>query len=204
MPKLADRDARHTQIMEALLRVAGSQGLHAVTMRSVAAEANVSLRLVQYYFQTKEKLLLAALDHLAERKRERIAARVNAATDPDDPRTVIEAVLIEALPSDEDSRTFHLVYTAYAVLAAADPALAVRPFLQAPDAMERFLTDQLQRAQRNRALDARVAPQTEATLLLAMSAGLGTSVLLGQRTTDDATAVIRYHLDRLALQHSPT
>jgi hypothetical protein len=42
-------------------------------------------------------------------------------------------------------------------------------------------------------LDAR----TEAISLLAMSAGLGTSVLLGQRTQRDALTVLRYHLERI-------
>jgi hypothetical protein len=82
---------------------------------------------VPYYFQTKEKLPPAALDLLAERKRELISIRVNAARQPDNPRTVIEAVLIEALPTDQDSRTFHLVYTAYAVLTAADARCPSNP-----------------------------------------------------------------------------
>jgi hypothetical protein len=30
-----------------------------------------------------------------------------------------------------------------------------------------------------------------------MSAGLGTSVLLGQRTADDALRILRYHMNRL-------
>ncbi|GAA4199260.1 TetR/AcrR family transcriptional regulator [Microbispora amethystogenes] len=203
MPKLADRDTRHTQILEALLRVAGGQGLHAVTMRSVAAEANVSLRLVQYYFETKEKLLLAALGHLAGRQRERIQARVRDAGAPDDPRTIIEAVLTEALPTDQDSRTFHLVYTAYAVQAATDPALAAQPFLRAPDAMEHFLADQLRSAQRDGALPPHRDPRTEAAILLALSAGLGTGVLLGQRTAENATTAISYHLDHLGLARRP-
>jgi DNA-binding transcriptional regulator YbjK len=51
-----DHDERRTQIAEALNQVAGGRGLHAVGMRDVAAEAGVSLCLVPYYFQTKEKL----------------------------------------------------------------------------------------------------------------------------------------------------
>jgi DNA-binding transcriptional regulator YbjK len=40
---------------------AATRGLHAAGIREVAAEAGVSLRLVQYYyFGTKEELLLAA------------------------------------------------------------------------------------------------------------------------------------------------
>ena len=67
MPKRVDHDERRTQIAEALIQVAGRRGLHAVGMRDVAAEAGVSLRLVQYYFQTKEKLLFYGLQHLADR-----------------------------------------------------------------------------------------------------------------------------------------
>lgn len=79
MPKRVDHAERRTDIAKALIRVAGRRGLHAVGMRDVAAEAGVSLRLVQYYFQTKEKLLLFGLEQLAERFGERVSARVRAA-----------------------------------------------------------------------------------------------------------------------------
>lgn len=79
MPKRVDHTERRTEIAEALLRVAARRGLHAVGMRDVAAEAGVSLRLVQYYFETKEKLLLFGLQRLADRFGERVAARVRAA-----------------------------------------------------------------------------------------------------------------------------
>ncbi len=39
--------------------------------------------------------------------------------------------------------------------------------------------------------------RTEAISLLALSAGLGTSVLVGQRTPEAAAPVLRHHLDRL-------
>jgi hypothetical protein len=48
-----------------------------------------------------------------------------------------------------------------------------------------------------RRLAAGVDAGLEATSLLALSAGLGTSVLADQRSADEALAVIRYHLDRL-------
>jgi len=54
--KRVDHDEGRTEIAEALLRVAGRRGLHAVGKRDVADEAGVSLRLVQYCFETKEKL----------------------------------------------------------------------------------------------------------------------------------------------------
>jgi AcrR family transcriptional regulator len=49
VPRRVDHEQRRRQITDALLRIAGTRGLQAVTMREVAAEAGVSLRLVQYY-----------------------------------------------------------------------------------------------------------------------------------------------------------
>ncbi|MEV6973754.1 TetR/AcrR family transcriptional regulator [Kitasatospora sp. NPDC093806] len=197
MPKLVDHEERRAHIIDALLRAAAAGGLHAVTMRSVATEAGVSVRLVQYYFDTKEQLLLAALTRLAARMGERVRDRVRATGPAPAARDIVEAVLLEAVPTDEESRTFHLVYTEYAVLSVTDPALAGQPFLAAPDEMEAFLVGHLTAAQRSGDADPRLDARLEAVVLLAASAGLGLSVLLGQRTAEDATAVLRYHLARL-------
>ncbi|MGW1143974.1 TetR/AcrR family transcriptional regulator, partial [Streptomyces sp. NPDC002454] len=86
MPKRVDHAVRRAEITDALLRVAARRGLHAVGMRDVAAEAGVSLRLVQYYFETKEKLLLHGLERLTARFGQRVAERVRGAGDPPGPR----------------------------------------------------------------------------------------------------------------------
>ncbi|WP_031071540.1 TetR/AcrR family transcriptional regulator [Streptomyces sp. NRRL WC-3742] len=191
MPKLVDHEERRAHIIDALLRSAANSGLHSVTMRSVAVEAGVSVRLVQYYFDTKEQLLLAAMTRLGARMGERIQHRLRATGTASAPRGIIEAVLLEAVPTTEESRAFHLIYTEYAVLSVTDPALGT---LAAPDEMEAFLTTQLTAA---RPADPTFDPHHEAALLLATSAGLGLSVLLGQRTPEDATAVLHYHLGRV-------
>ena len=59
------KDERREQILSATERLLGRGGVDAVTMRAVAAEAGVSLRLVQYYGQSKDELLTATLDRLA-------------------------------------------------------------------------------------------------------------------------------------------
>ncbi|MFE2414029.1 TetR/AcrR family transcriptional regulator [Kitasatospora sp. NPDC059408] len=202
MPKLVDHEERRAHIVDALLRSAAAGGLHAVTMRSVAVEAGVSVRLVQYYFDTKEQLLLAAMQRLAARMGERVSGRVaarvaTAGPGAPAPRDVVEAVLLEAVPTDEESRTFHLVYTEYAVLSVTDPALGGQAFLAAPNEMEAFLAAQLSAAQRAGQAAAGLDARQEAVVLLAVSAGLGLSVLLGQRTAHDATAVLGYHLGRI-------
>ncbi|MFE9552308.1 TetR/AcrR family transcriptional regulator [Streptomyces sp. NPDC006703] len=197
MPKRVDHVQRRTEMAEALVRVAGRRGLHAVGMRDVAAEAGVSLRLVQYYFETKEKLLLFGLEHLAQRFGERVSARVRAAGGGPGPRAMVEALLMAALPVDEESRTFHLLYTSYAVLAVNDQALADQPFINNPDAAEDAVAALLVQAQESGLLEPGLDTRLEAVSLLAMSAGLGTSVLVGQRSPESAAAVLGHHLDRI-------
>lgn len=197
MPRKVDHDERRAEIADGLVRVAGREGLHAVTMRSVAAESDVSLRLVQYYFQTKAQLMRFALEHLEHRSNERWATRLDELPSPPSARAFVEAFLAEALPTDEQSRTFHLVWTSYAVLAMTDPELAEQPFVEGPNRLERQLADVLRRAQADGELDPDLDASSEAASLLTISHGLGTSVLVGQRTVDSARVVLRYHLDRL-------
>ncbi|MFC9647782.1 TetR/AcrR family transcriptional regulator [Streptomyces sp. NPDC056937] len=197
MPKRVDHAERRTEIAEALVRVAGRQGLHAVGMRDVAAEAGVSLRLVQYYFETKEKLLLFGLQHLTGRFGERVTTRLTAAGGRPGPRATIEALLMVALPTDEESRTFHYVLTSYALLAVNDTALAAQPFIKDPDAAEDTVAGLLRQAREDGLLRPGVDPRREAAGLLAMSAGLGTGILVGQRDPESAAAVLEHHLDRV-------
>ncbi|MGW2844978.1 TetR/AcrR family transcriptional regulator [Streptomyces sp. NPDC001274] len=197
MPKRVDHEERRALIAEALVRVAGRRGLHAIGMRDVAAEAGVSLRLVQYYFGTKEKLLLYGLRHLTDRFSARVGERLRAQGLGPGPRATAEALLLTSLPTDPESRTFHLLYTSYAVLSVTDEALAAQPFTDRPDAAEDVLAGLIRQAQDAGAADPGADARTEAVGLLAMAAGMGTSVLVGQRTAESAASVLRHHLDRV-------
>ena len=182
------------------MRAAATRGLHATGMREVAAEAGVSLRLVQYYFGTKEELMLAAMQHLAAQFSERGMARIRRlreAESPVHPRDVIAAILAEALPADDERRTFNIVYTAYLALSLTDPALAIVPLVRNSAAVINVIAAQLRAAQAAGDTPAHLDPDQEALSLLAMSAGLGTSVLAGQSSAGQAQAVIDYHLHRL-------
>ena len=169
MPKRVDHEERRRQIADALLRTAATRGLHATGMREVAAEAGVSLRLVQYYFGTKEELLLAAMQHLAARFSERAVARIKAASGsggPASPRDVIAAILTEALPADEERRTFNVVYTAYLALSLTDPALAIAPLVRNSDAVIDVVAAQLRAAQAAGDTPAHLDPDMEAFSLM--------------------------------------
>ncbi len=200
MPKRVDHEERRRQIADALLRTAATRGLHATGMREVAAEAGVSLRLVQYYFGTKEELLLAAMQHLAAQFGGRVQARISRLKEmqgPVHPRDVIAAILAEGVPAGDERRTFTILYTAYFALSLTDPALAIAPLVRNSAAVIDVVAAQLRTAQAAGDTPAHLAPDAEALSLLAMSAGLGNSVLAGQSSAEQAQAVIDYHLDRL-------
>ncbi|MFI5593922.1 TetR/AcrR family transcriptional regulator [Amycolatopsis sp. NPDC051758] len=197
MPRTVDHAERRAGIAEALVRVAARDGLHAVTMRAVAAESGVSLRLVQYYFETKEQLVLGALRYLERRSRERWTRRMAALPDPVPPRAFVEAFLDEALPADEQSRMFHLVGTSYAALAMTDPDLTAEPFVASVDDLQRQLADALRRARAGGQVASGVDVELAAAHLVALSHGVGTSVLIGQLAVDTARLLLRHHLDSL-------
>jgi AcrR family transcriptional regulator len=202
VPKRVDHEERRRQIADALLRAAATRGLHATGMREVAAEAGVSLRLVQYYFGTKEELLLSATQQLAAQFGERVLVRARlkktgASGGPASPRDIIAAILTEALPADDERRTFTIVYTAYLALSLTDPALAIAPLVKNSGTVMDLVAAQLRAAQAAGDMPVHLDPDLEALSLLTMSAGLGTSVIVGQSSVTQAQAVIDYHLHRL-------
>lgn len=193
MPRLADHEQRRRQIAEAVWRIASARGLEDVSLRKVAAEAGVSLRLVQYYFGTRDDLLLGALEIL------NADAGESAGIGPEEdatPREVLRAMLVGMLPVDDGSRTRYLVHLAYFVRSLSDPELA-SAFSAAPPELERLTADLLAwgRDRGEVAPDLELLPEAE--LLLSSVDGLQTSIILSQRTPEAAIALIDHQLDRL-------
>jgi len=192
-----DHDVRKRQIGEALLRIASTRGLQAVTMREVAAEAGVSLRLVQYYFHSKIELLLGALVYLGEQLSARVEAHIRSFGSPPTPRSMITGTLVAILPTDDESHRLTRTYAAYYAVVLAEPELGARHGGTYPDALERFLAGQLRQAQSAGEVDPDLDAAIVVAGLLALTNGLGSSVLGGQRDGAAAQAILTYHLDRL-------
>lgn len=195
MPRLADHEQRRRQIAEAVWRIASARGLEDVSLRKVAAEAGVSLRLVQYYFGTRDDLLLGALEILNADAGESIRAELGPEEDAA-PREVLRAMLVGMLPVGDERRTRYLVHLAYFVRSLSDPGLA-SAFSAAPPELERLTADLLAwgRDRGEVAPDLELMPEAE--LLLSSVDGLQTSIILGQRTPEAAIALIDHQLDRL-------
>ncbi|QGV76897.1 TetR/AcrR family transcriptional regulator [Streptomyces ficellus] len=202
MPKKVDHEARRSEIAQALWRIASTRGLDGVSLRDVAAEADISLGRLQHYFRTKDEMLLFALRHinvLADRRiRERLGALAPAAGQEPPPRTVLRECLAGMLPLDERSRIGTLVGAAYFARAIHDERLREEAREGIPKLAELFVS--LLRSARERgelAEERALDPHTEAMLLISLVDGLTAYTLLGVQTGEEALHRLDAHLDRL-------
>ncbi|WP_116248031.1 TetR/AcrR family transcriptional regulator [Nocardiopsis sp. FIRDI 009] len=187
---------RREQILDAVERLLGREGLHAVTMRAVAAEAGVSLRLVQYYGESKERLLTAALDRLAERSlwrwRERTAAPQGGGP------AAVRAFFDEALPTDEDARAFHRIGVCLELLAITRPDAAAAAYRDHLRALADHLAGIVGAEAR---VDAARAGRI-ATEVMALAHGLGSLLMAGSVTRAHAEEVVDDYVARLTAEWS--
>ncbi|WP_370945040.1 TetR/AcrR family transcriptional regulator [Amycolatopsis sp. cg5] len=194
MPKKVDHEQRRRQIAEAVWRIASGRGLEEVTLRQVAAEAGVSTRLVQYYFGSRDALLLGALELLSLDQKQRVEERI-----PQDasPRVLLREILIGLLPLDEHQRMTLLVQLAYFIRALNDEALAAAFLDPEDESLENLLVEIMTAARAQGQIADGLDLAREADTLLAVSTGVGPDILVGLKTGDQVIAMIDYHLDRI-------
>jgi AcrR family transcriptional regulator len=190
MPKRVDHALRRRQITDAVCRITIKGGLAAATFREVAAEAGVSVRLVQYYFGTKDQLLLSTQQHVAERATKRITQRVAAAGDT--PREALRALLGSFIPTDDESRQNMLMFAALHTAALVDPTLARDEALAVPRSLHAAIARHLRRGELRHGAD----PDMEAAILAGLVPSLAQAVLDGLQTPKGASEVLDYALDR--------
>ncbi|TQN30341.1 TetR family transcriptional regulator [Haloactinospora alba] len=187
----APEPERREEILDAVDRILGRDGAHAVTMRAVAAEAGVSLRLVQYYGKNKAQLMTAALDRLADRSVQRWRARSAARTEKR-PEEELKAFFDEALPTDEASRAFHRVGVSLELLAITRPDAAATAYRDHLRALVEHLSGTLDE---NAGAEDQQA-RRRAVEAISLSHGLGTLVMAGVVTEHEAEDLVRDYLGR--------
>lgn len=100
MPKLIDHDARRTEIAEALYRIVLRDGISAVSIRDVAAEAGISTGSLRHLFATKDEMLTFSMRMIYDRAHLRMQRHVGIT----DPLRRAEALVHELLPLDDTRR----------------------------------------------------------------------------------------------------
>jgi AcrR family transcriptional regulator len=185
---------RGDHLLEALVAVAATGGMAAISVRAVAAEAGVSIAQVQYYFRTKEDLVAAAYRHVADRLRDRVLALDLSGP----PRDALRRVLHVWLPLDEARTRDAKVWLTFA--AAAPVSATLGPLSAEMDGdLKRWLAQFLRAAQEAGDLDPGLDPDVEAALVLAVQDGLVVQALVLPEPERAALAVsgLDTYLDRL-------
>jgi AcrR family transcriptional regulator len=110
---------RRQRLLDALVTIVAEHGLDRVSIREVAAAADVSIGTVQYYCRTKDEMLLMAWEYVAGNIIDRTGtARAETVRD------TIRQDLLQLLPLDEPRTIESRVYLAFAARAAVSAPLA--------------------------------------------------------------------------------
>jgi AcrR family transcriptional regulator len=180
MPRKVDHRERRELLADALMRLAATRGLEKVSLRHVAAEAEVSTGMVQHYFRTKDEMMTFAFDMVVDRIRDRSEAEAGPTT----PRELVRGLLLQVLPLDETRWLENHVVLAFLAYAAVKPAI-VSGLRESAAEMRTFLAGQLRAAGAEG-----VDPDRAAAGLLALVDGLGLQLLSRQYAEEDAVAAL--------------
>ncbi|MDR7327099.1 TetR/AcrR family transcriptional regulator [Catenuloplanes niger] len=193
MPKRVDHRERRQLIVDALMRVAATGGLEAISLRHVAAEAGVTTGMVQHYFATKDDMMRFALNGIVERTTARVEAATGRLPQPVTPAELVRMLLTTLLPLDDERRADGRVGLAFLAYSAVEPG-AADLLRDNTRQMAGFLADQVRAAQAAGAAPPGLDPAAAGAGLLAAMEGLSIYVLGGHYDGDTAMRALDAHL----------
>jgi len=120
MARTAGGEGRRAEFAEAAWRTIAARGLDAATVRAVARDAGASTGRLVHYFRSKDELMLEALRHAGRVVR----ARMNALLAHERGLAALRAILLDALPVDDERSAEWRFWLAYWGRAASEPGLA--------------------------------------------------------------------------------
>jgi AcrR family transcriptional regulator len=106
-------------ILEAAIGCLGDEGYAGTSLQRIADAAGVQKRMVLYYFGSRERLIAAAVERLADAFLARVGARLEGVTTPEEVVDQLAAALLE----EGDQRSLIAAYLGVAAEAANDPTL---------------------------------------------------------------------------------
>jgi TetR/AcrR family transcriptional repressor of bet genes len=195
MPRQVDHQERRQAIAEAILRLVAMKGVEAASLRAVAAEAGVSMGAVQYYFTTRDEMLLFALEQgnrmLAVRVQELLAER-----EPATLRESFRLLFTLLLPLDPDGRTGARLWAALIARGCVDEPtrkLATDAYTNLTAFVVRWLTEATQGHQTVEGMNVAQA----ARHLVSVIEGLRWPLLFGVYSEREALDVLDAQLDQI-------
>lgn len=183
----------HARIIMAVWQVIAEQGMTAVSMRTVAAAAGVSVGRIQYWFGSKDELLEASLVAMlsgAEEQHRRIAGSSSRGGDRNDDLARLRQLIGHPIPRAGDAPEGVAVFHHYVTAAINHPRLAAL-LVEAKQGQEREAVRLLRR----------LAPslpgaRAAARALIATADGLSLRVLIGSLGPRAAQRLLWSEIDR--------
>lgn len=169
--------------MYAVWALLAEHGAESVTMRQVAAEANVSLGRVQHYFASKDDLLQHACRAVVDLAAGQFAERTRGLSAV----ASVRALVLQPIPRDAVSRVGAAVWQGFLTRAASDAEIR-SIVLDAVEGACQELARMITEAQLEGSLRDSLDRNRTARSLFALSYGLSQQVLIGAVDADEATA----------------
>ncbi|WP_106402756.1 TetR/AcrR family transcriptional regulator [Actinocorallia populi] len=119
MPRIVDHEARRRELTEALWRVVSRDGVEAVSVRNVAAEAGCSPGALRHYFPDQKDLITSAMSLVSER----VTARIRALRPSGSTLENAQAHCEQLIPLDAERRFEASVWFGFVNRARLDPEL---------------------------------------------------------------------------------
>ena len=197
MPKIVDHELRRKEIVESFLCLASIEGLENISLRNIASHAGVSLRQVQYYFETKENLILAGLSNLESISHQSFNEKLQLKGTEANYKDKLKALFEAALPVDENSKMFHQLWTSYSMMAQRkNSPISIEELNRSPIQVQALLEQILVEAKNSGELIS-VNIECERNILLGLVNGLSAAVLNNILSKEESIQSLIYHIERL-------
>lgn len=192
MPKIIDHEIRKKVIAEATLRVISEKGMKGATVRNIAKEAGVSIGALQHYFSTQTELLKYAMNLVIERVTERIN---HIAKQDIPPRKMVVQILLEIIPTNEETKTEMHVWFEFIVFARNKPDI----FYIQSDGLLKNLNRFMNILEEKKILKKNLNKEVEAEKLYAIVDGLALHAMLDpdRLNKDLIITILTDHVDHL-------
>ena len=119
VPKLVDHDVRRREIAQAVWAVIAERGIEGVTLRSVAAEAGISVGRIQHYHASREELVRDSCRELLKMATQRFEAADDAT-----PAERLRRLVLGRIPTTPKFAIGTSIWLAYEAKSVDDPVIA--------------------------------------------------------------------------------
>ncbi len=191
--KQSDHELRRIEIADAAGKVILENGLHSTRLKEIAGAMGYSVGVLQYYFSSKDDLLLFAKNRLFDAKFDRMRAAAKRRSGIDR----LYAMALELLPFSDADRDMYLLLTVFRGQAVGNDSLTQRQTERDATGSALF-ADEIAALQASGDVREDINPQHQAVAFVALLEGMATQAAALKTIGRTATGkMVRRYLDML-------